>query len=426
MSRSLLAVTALGLLCAAAPPTRAHEGHAPDEAHARYRVVVPPAADSRGNHVDPLLTLVLFSDLQCPYCARLLPVLDRLEARYPGDLRIVFRHFPLPFHAEAARAARATVCAARQERFWPMHDRIFARQSDLAGADFSVWAGELGADPEAFRECMRDPASAAAVEDDKAAARELEVRGTPTTFINGVKLVGAHPAEDFEALCDEELARARARLGAGVPRAQIYEDAVRDGLIREPLAPLALPVRTAGSPRLGPQRAAVEVVVFSDFECPYCEIAARDLREYQATDPERIAVVFKQLPLPQHEDALAAARAAICAGEQSKFWPMHDALFAAQARLSSAPWTALVAQLGLDRRAFDACMSSRRPDDRVGADIDDADALGVTATPSVYMNGRRLISGGTEPATLERIARRYLADTPNGRGRNGKARAAGP
>lgn len=426
MTQCPLALLVILALLALSGPARAHDGRAPDDAPVRYRVAAPASAPSRGNPVDPLVTLVLFSDLQCPFCARLLPVLDRLEARYGGDLRIVFRHFPLRLHAQSAQAARATVCAGRQERFWPMHDKIFTQQSTLASADLAAWAADIGADPEAFAACMRDPASAEAVEDDVAAAGEVEVRGTPTSFVNGVKLVGARPPEDFEALCDEELALARSRLKAGVPRAQIYEDAVRDGRIREPLAPKALPIRTEGSPRLGPPRPAIELVVFSDFQCPYCELAARDLRAYQATAPDRIALVFKQLPLPQHEDALAAARAAICAGEQGRFWPMHDALFAAQDTLARAPWTALVGALHLDRATFNACMASPRPDARIGADIDDADALGVSATPSIYINGRRLISGGSEPAALARIARRYLGPALAPRGRNGKAQVGPP
>lgn len=422
----LLALLAIGALLTLSSPSRANDGHGPDGAALRYRVSVPPGAPSRGNAVDPLVTIVVFSDLQCPFCARLLPVLDALEARYGEDLRIVFRHFPLPFHAQAASAARATVCAARQERFWPMHDKIFAQQSTLASADLTAWAAELGLDPDDFAACMQDPASAEAVEDDMAAAREVEVRGTPTSFVNGVKLVGARAIADFEALCDEELELARGRVEAGVPLARIYEDAIHDGLIREPLAPKALPIRTQGSPRLGPAHPAIEAVVFADFQCPYCEIAARDLRAYQATAPERIALVFKQLPLPQHEDALAAARASLCADEQGRFWPMHDALFSAQDALASAPWTPLVGELGLDRAKFDACMASQRPDARIHADIDDADALGVSATPSIYLNGRRLLSGGSEPATLERIARRYLSQTLDPRGRNGKAHVGLP
>jgi protein-disulfide isomerase len=419
MTRQLLAVLALAGLLAA--PADAHEGHGDDQPAPRYKVTVPADAPARGNLNDPLLTVVLFSDIQCPYCARLNPILAGLEARYAGDLRIVFRHFPLPFHPQAAPAARATVCAARQELFWPMHDHLFARGSALNDADFTTWAGEIGADPQAFAACMQDPASAEAVDDDMEAGRELEVRGTPTTFINGVKLVGARPAEDFEAVCDAELARARERLAAGVPRAGIYADAIRGGQLREALAPLPLPVRTLGSPRVGPRPARVEVVVFSDFQCPYCELAARDLRAFQADNADTVALVFKHLPLPQHESALAAARAAACADEQGHFWPMHDALFAAQQALDDAPWTGLVDTLSLDRPAFDACMASPRPDARVDADLADADALGVAATPTVFMNGRRLLSGGTDLRNLSRITRRYLLNPDASVGRNGKA-----
>ncbi|MCB9787145.1 MAG: thioredoxin domain-containing protein [Deltaproteobacteria bacterium] len=420
MTRPARLLPALGLLAliAAPRPARAHEDHQ------RYRVDAPSTAPTRGA-ADPLVTLVIFSDLQCPYCARMVEVLDALVERYPDDLRIVFRHLPLPFHPQAMHAARAAECAHRQQRFWPMHDRIFERRTELESADLNAWAAELGADPAAFEACMSDPTSLQVVRDDIATARDLDVRGTPTVFVNGTKMVGARPVDDFAALVDEELALAREKVAAGTPRQSVYAETVRDGQIRTPLAPVALDVPLEGSPRLGPETAGVEVVVFSDFQCPYCRLAAGQLRDFQAAEPERRAVIFKQLPLPQHEDARAAARAAFCAGEQGRFWAMHDALFDAQEELPRAPWRDIAARLGLDPERLRRCMSSSRPDARIDADIATADALRVRATPTIFINGHQLLSGGDVEALTDAV-RRHLVGEPGERGRNGKRRNAGP
>lgn len=159
---------------------------------------------------DAPVTIVEFSEFQCTYCARVAPALQQLQARYGDQLRIVFRHFPLPSHKDAAKASEAALCAGEQQRFWEMHDALFANQSRLQLSDLRQRAEDLGLDLVRFDACLDSGKHAAKVQADVAAGSRYGVTGTPAFFINGRSLVGAAPYESFVRLIDEELERAGA------------------------------------------------------------------------------------------------------------------------------------------------------------------------------------------------------------------------
>lgn len=142
---------------------------------------------------DAVLEIVEFSDFQCPYCAAALPVLDSLFARHPGDIRLIFRHYPLPAHDRAENAARASVEAARQDAFWPYHDLLFAHQDRLSDADLIGYADSLGLDGESFAAALAAEGHAEQVDQDVEWGRSLGVTGTPTFFVNGYRVVGTPP-----------------------------------------------------------------------------------------------------------------------------------------------------------------------------------------------------------------------------------------
>ena len=139
------------------------------------------------------LEIVMFSDFQCPYCAGAIPVLDSLVARNPADVRVVYRHYPLPNHEHAEQAAIAAIEAARQGAFWPYHDLLFTHQDRLADVDLVGYADSLGLDAEAFARALSERTHADAVQTDVALAESLSVTGTPTFFVNGYRLVGVPP-----------------------------------------------------------------------------------------------------------------------------------------------------------------------------------------------------------------------------------------
>ncbi len=168
------------------------------------RVQVAAEGPSLGPENAPV-TIVEFSDFQCPYCAAAVPTLDQVMSAYPDKVRLVYRSFPLPQHANAYKAAEAGLCADEQGQFWPMHDWMFAHQSQLALTDLKQEAMALGLDSAQFDSCLDSGKYAARVEADLKAGEAAGVSATPTFFINGRELLGAQPFEAFKQIIDEEL-----------------------------------------------------------------------------------------------------------------------------------------------------------------------------------------------------------------------------
>ena len=172
-------------------------------------VRLPVEAKGPGRGAEkPKVTIVMWSDFQCPYCVRAEPTLTQLLATFPNDVRVVFRHFPLNFHEHAMPAAEASACADEQGQFWPLHDWFVSGQSDLTRPATRAFLGQRpGFDLTKFDACLTSGRGLKVVEADQAAGERLTVDGTPAFFVNGIKLGGALPYDQFEALVKTELAR---------------------------------------------------------------------------------------------------------------------------------------------------------------------------------------------------------------------------
>ncbi len=160
---------------------------------------------------DAPITIVEFSDFQCPYCARARPTVNRVREVYGDKVRILFRHFPLQMHAQANKAAEAAVCAGEQGKFWEMHDRLFASQSKLQVPDLKQYAADLGLKAEEFATCLDSGRHGGEWQRGLADGTRYGISGTPAFFINGRPLVGARPFEDFALVIDDELERVAGR-----------------------------------------------------------------------------------------------------------------------------------------------------------------------------------------------------------------------
>jgi protein-disulfide isomerase len=186
---------------APAPPPR-RRGPDPDKV---YKVTVEGSAYKGPK--DAAVTLVEFSDFQCPFCGRVGPTLKRINEEYPDSVKIVFKHLPLSFHQQAQGAAEASEAAHIQGKFWEMHDRIFSDQRSLSPDKYVEWAGELGLDVEKFKTDMKSPAVLARINSDKKHASELGVTGTPGFFVNGRFISGAKPFGEFKTAIDKALSK---------------------------------------------------------------------------------------------------------------------------------------------------------------------------------------------------------------------------
>ena len=177
----------------------------------RYDVVVA-ADDPALGAADAPVTLVEFSDFQCPFCASVLPTMKRLRQTYGDRLRIVWKDFPLTaIHPEAFKAAEAGQCARDQGKFWEYHDVLFANQSALEPASLKKYAAAAGLDATSFDACLDTAKYTARVQSQIETGNRTGVSATPSAFINGRLISGAHPYETFAAIIDEELERARSR-----------------------------------------------------------------------------------------------------------------------------------------------------------------------------------------------------------------------
>ena len=152
------------------------------------------------------MTIIAFSDYECPYCKRAETTVAQVMDNYGKEVRYVHRDFPLPFHANANPAAQAARCAGDQGKFWEYHDKIFAA-ADLSTTALQQTAPDLGLDRTKFDECLSSGKYKAQIEADIAAGSEVGVNGTPAFFINGRLLSGAQPFEKFKEVIDGEIAR---------------------------------------------------------------------------------------------------------------------------------------------------------------------------------------------------------------------------
>jgi protein-disulfide isomerase len=161
------------------------------------------------------------------------------------------------------------------------------------------------------------------------------------------------------------------------------------------LDPPRVAVSDGGRPSKGPTNAPVQIIEFSDFECPFCFRVNPTVAQVLSTYGDRVRLVYRHLPLPNHPNARPAAEASGCANEQGKFWEYHDRLFADQSKLAAADLKKHAADLGLDTGKFNACVDARRFQKDVDADMDAAQLLGVSGTPHFFINGRAL--SGAQP-----------------------------
>ena len=175
----------------------------------RHEVTLAAADPAIGSASAPV-TIVEFSDFQCPFCQRVAPTLKQVQKTYGDKVRIVWKDFPLTqIHPEAFKAGEAAHCAGEQGKFWEYHDRLFANQQALQPDSLKKYAADAGLDAAKFNACVDTSKYGERVREGVAQGTRLGVNSTPTLYINGRMLSGAQPYEAIAAVIDEELARGK-------------------------------------------------------------------------------------------------------------------------------------------------------------------------------------------------------------------------
>jgi protein-disulfide isomerase len=153
------------------------------------------------------VTIIEFSDFQCPYCRRGYETMEEVQKMYPNDVKVVFKHFPLEFHNEAEPSARASWAAQQQGKFWEYHEALFKNQDKLGSEYYNSLAAELKLDVDKFKKDMASEAAAKQVKEDAEVGKKNGIQGTPGFFVNGVAVKGAYPASHFKTIIDRWLAK---------------------------------------------------------------------------------------------------------------------------------------------------------------------------------------------------------------------------
>jgi protein-disulfide isomerase len=343
------------------------------------------------------VTIVEFTDYQCPYCSRhsieTMPqiVSDMVDS---GRVYYILKDYPLDgIHPDARKASVAARCANEQASYWEMHDAIFVNQAEWAGQGegakslFANYAADLGLDEQSFVSCLDSGRHDLAIEANVEEARSLGITGTPHFFVEGYPLSGARPIDHFVA------AVALAEEGR---LAEAFTPPV------EPTpGPAIIPMENSFA--IGDPDAPITIIEYTDFQCPYCS------RYFQQTYPQIVEqyvdtgvvrYVFKDFPLTQiHPQAMKASEAARCADDQGAFLEMHDKLFSGQQEWSGKDpvevFTSYAGQINLDTVEFAECLNSNKHEAAVVADLQEGVSFGVTGTPAFFLNGYALT--GAQP-----------------------------
>jgi protein-disulfide isomerase len=392
------AIIEKGQTRAAPPPQQAQREQPPAGPR---KIEIPAEAPTFGPKAAKV-TIVEWSDFECPFCSRVTPTLTKIKETYGKDVRVVFRHQPLPFHPNAKPAAEAAMAAHEQGKFWEMHDKLFANQKALDRASLEKYAQELKLDMGRFKAALDSGKFRKMVEADSAAGSAVGANGTPTFFINGRQFVGAQPFDNFKQVIDEEIAKADKLLASGVKLENLYAKIMEDAAKAPP--PSAAPeqaeppvqkIEVGSAPVKGPANAPVTIVEYSDFECPFCGRVLPTLKQIEDEYKGKVRIAFKHQPLPFHPNAKPAAAAAMAAHEQGKFWEMHDKLFANQRALDRASLEKYAQELGLDMGKFKAALDSNKYASQIEADSSEGMRVGANGTPTFFINGRTVV--GAQP-----------------------------
>ncbi len=358
-----------------------------------------PGTPSPAKTTGPVNAIV-FADFQCPYSSQLFFTLERLQRQYAQGLHIIVRQSPQPIHPYAPLAHRAALAAQRQGKFNAMAEILYANQARQGRVDLLHYAEQLHLDMVRFRRDLDSAAIQNELDRDVLESEALGVDRTPTLFIDGFKMSGVQSSETLMAVIDRagssRLASTSVAIAAPVTPGPAVDATLRRELLNAPAA-------TRGS-----ADAPVTITEFTDFQCPFCRQATEPMEKLIELRGKQVRWIVHSFPLDFHPDSELANEAALAAGEQGKFWEMHDLLFSHQSALKAKDLRLYAEQLHLDLRAFDDALLTHRFAGRIAADRALGTRAGVSGTPTFFIDGQ-MLSGARSLPELNQIVDRELA-----------------
>lgn len=379
----------------AAPPVAAGEGEAGE--------LLPVGADVPvlGAPLAPV-TVMVFGDLECPHTRRAVRVLQALTRAFPTDVRLAWRHRPLSIHSSARPAARVAAGLghdAGDAVFWRFVGELAGSTEPPDTSHLEKWTQAAGGDASRVPAWLTRADTERLVNRDLVLAGQFDVRETPTFFVNGVRVEGFQDLDQLKSVVEKELSQTRGLAALGTSGSELYRARVRKNMIG---LGADIPERTCpplgDSPWRGAPDALVTIVEFSEFECPFCKRAQPTLETLLARFGGDLRLVYKSFPLPHHRQARPAANLAFEAfavGGATKFWRVHDLLFAKQDDLGEERFAEIAAQAGLDEKRLLDAVKRGAHDAKIEADARLGQKLGVRGVPAFFVNGR--LSSGAQP-----------------------------
>jgi protein-disulfide isomerase len=376
----------------------------------RWRVPLD-AARSRGPAEAPV-TIVEFGDFQCPYSRRVEPLLRKLEERYPGKLRILWRDYPLEVHPLADAAAQVAHEALRQQGpagFWRAHDELLA--APVSEVELERVARGMSLDVEQVRTTLRTERHRAAIDADVQTMARLGPRGTPLFFVNGRRV---DMEDQLEAVVAEALVEARQLMASGVAPGRLYEVLQKSARAEgDPPARITLPPSGRRPSRGSKSPRAVEVHEFCDLSLARCSWIEPGLRKTLERYGDEVRLVWWDISDLQRPESRRVRRAVLAAagGDPGRFWAMHDAILANLSpgipeparpdQLTLAALREKASAAGADLGVFDYEMAQDEWAPLEDVEVEEARALGLRAG-SVVVDGKVL--GAAEPSWILRAA----------------------
>jgi protein-disulfide isomerase len=364
---------------------------------------------------DALVTIIEYSDFQCPFCKRVEDTMKQVVTTYGNDVRVVWKDNPLPFHNRAKPTAVLGRVAYKQKGdkgFWEAHHAMFESAPKLEDDDLKAVSEKIGLDWGTVKAAIDGNKYMDRIDQSVESATDFQARGTPHFFINGVRLSGAQPFEKFKSVIDEQLAKAKALVAKGTPRSKVFEEVTREGKEPPPPEKKEVPAPDAASPTKGGANAKVVMQVFSEFQCPFCKRVEETLKSIDASYGNKIKVVWRHMPLPFHKDAPLASEAAQEAFAQkgnAGFWKFHDKLFELQPDIQRPSLEKIAQEQGLDMDKFKAALDSGKHKAKVEADTKIGNAAGINGTPGFVINGY-FLSGAQPEAAFKKLLNRALKE----------------
>jgi len=339
---------------------------------------------------DAPITIIQFSDFQCPLCAKVASHVRQVQEAYSGQVRWVFKNYPLfTIHKDALLAHKAALAAGEQGKFWEMHDIIFSNQSKIKRSDLLEYAKRLSLNINQFIFSLDSGRYKAMIENDIEEGNTLGVRGAPTFIINGKKFEGLRSFVAFKSAIDKAL---------------LIASSIEIGPGKKPIPLEQVAFNIASSPVRGPEDAPITIIEFSDFRSSLSARSAKVISEVMEKYSGKIKWLYKYYP----QYITTIDEAACAAEDQRRFWKMHDLIFSGQEANDDMDYINYALQLGMDMGRYMTDLNSGRYRVRIEQDKTLGKLLEINKIPTIFVNGR-MLAGVQSPSSLVSIIEEELS-----------------